>query len=155
MVHMSLQVSLTSFERLEAAGVDEAVLPIIGGALTGIAAVAYPEILYQGFSNVNAILQVPIQDMTQMLHRCSISSSRTRPPACGCTECQTPWIYSSGSAIQLISEEIVRLPKCHGSIESKRIAAPATSCSRGTRDGMCGLPCRVAATSRRHCCCRY
>ncbi len=54
-----LQVSLTSFGRLEAAGVNEAFLPVVGGALTGLVAVAYPEILYQGFSNVNAILQVP------------------------------------------------------------------------------------------------
>ena len=53
-------MSLTSFDRLEAAGVNEAFLPVMGGALTGIVAVAYPEILYQGFSNVNAILQVPV-----------------------------------------------------------------------------------------------
>ena len=51
-------MSLTSFKRLEAAGVNEAFLPIMGGALTGVVAVGYPEILYQGFSNVNAILQV-------------------------------------------------------------------------------------------------
>ena len=48
---------------------NEAFLPIFGGALTGLAAVAYPEILYQGFSNVNAILQVLIHLLGQLCRR--------------------------------------------------------------------------------------
>ena len=32
-------------------------MPAIGGMLTGLMACQYPEVLYQGFGNVNAILQ--------------------------------------------------------------------------------------------------
>lgn len=32
-------------------------MPAIGGLVTGIMACQYPEVLYQGFGNVNAILQ--------------------------------------------------------------------------------------------------
>lgn len=32
-------------------------MPAVGGFITGLAALYYPEVLYQGFGNVNAILQ--------------------------------------------------------------------------------------------------
>ena len=32
-------------------------MPALGGLFTGIVALRYPEVLYQGFGNVNAILQ--------------------------------------------------------------------------------------------------
>lgn len=52
------QVSVATFEKAQQAGVNEALLPVLGGAMTGMVAVAYPEILYAGFTNVNSILQV-------------------------------------------------------------------------------------------------
>ena len=54
---MRSQVSVATFEKAQQAGVSEALLPVIGGALTGVAALVYPEVLYQGFTNVNTILQ--------------------------------------------------------------------------------------------------
>lgn len=32
-------------------------MPALGGMFTGLVAIRYPEVLYQGFGNVNAILQ--------------------------------------------------------------------------------------------------
>ena len=55
-----MQVSAAAFSKAREAGVSEVLLPVIGGALTGMVAVAYPEVLYQGFTNVNLILQVSI-----------------------------------------------------------------------------------------------
>lgn len=54
---MILQVSAGIFQRLEQEGVPTILMPAIGGMLTGLAACQYPEVLYQGFGNVNAILQ--------------------------------------------------------------------------------------------------
>jgi len=51
------KLSVAGFDIVRAAGVPRAVLPILGGTLTGCCAVAYPEVLYQGFNNVNAILK--------------------------------------------------------------------------------------------------
>lgn len=41
------QLSAAGFERVRAAGVPGAVLPVLGGTFTGCCAVAYPEVLYQ------------------------------------------------------------------------------------------------------------
>lgn len=45
------------FQRLEQRGVSPVLMPAIGGLVTGLLACQYPEVLYQGFGNVNAILQ--------------------------------------------------------------------------------------------------
>lgn len=45
------------FERIEQRGVPAPLLPAVGGLVTGLVAMQYPEVLYQGFGNVNAILQ--------------------------------------------------------------------------------------------------
>ena len=54
---MLLQVSAGAFQRLEQQGVPAVLMPAIGGLVTGVLACQYPEVLYQGFGNVNAILQ--------------------------------------------------------------------------------------------------
>jgi H+/Cl- antiporter ClcA len=46
-----------SFTQLRACGVPVAVLPILGGLACGSLAVLFPEITYQGFDNLNALLQ--------------------------------------------------------------------------------------------------
>ena len=52
-----MQVTAGAFQRLEQKGVSPILMPAIGGLVTGIMACQYPEVLYQGFGNVNAILQ--------------------------------------------------------------------------------------------------
>ena len=52
-----LQVAADLFQRAEQRGVPVVVMPAIGGLATGLMALLYPEVLYQGFGNVNAILQ--------------------------------------------------------------------------------------------------
>ena len=37
-------------------------LPALGGLCTGLVALAFPEILYQGYSNVNALLELRTDD---------------------------------------------------------------------------------------------
>ena len=51
------QISTRAFKRLQKHRWQEAAFPAIGGLVTGISALGYPEVLYQGFGNVNAILQ--------------------------------------------------------------------------------------------------
>ncbi|KAL3163044.1 hypothetical protein ABBQ32_009468 [Trebouxia sp. C0010 RCD-2024] len=53
----SNQVTAGVFQRLEQRGVSPVLMPAIGGLVTGLLACQYPEVLYQGFGNVNAILQ--------------------------------------------------------------------------------------------------
>lgn len=48
-------------------GAEPALLPALGGLATGIIALAYPEVLYQGFGNVNAVLDVQGQVYTAWL----------------------------------------------------------------------------------------
>lgn len=38
-------------------GMPKAAFPVLGGLLVGLVALAYPEILYQGFENVNILLE--------------------------------------------------------------------------------------------------
>jgi len=52
-----LQVTADLFQRIEQKGVPTPLMPAIGGLVTGLMALQYPEVLYQGFGNVNAILQ--------------------------------------------------------------------------------------------------
>ena len=44
---VAAQLSVAGFEKVRQAGAPRAVLPILGGTLTGCCAVAYPEVLYQ------------------------------------------------------------------------------------------------------------
>lgn len=53
----SNQVTADLFQRMEHRGVPPPLMPAIGGLFTGLVAMRYPEVLYQGFGNVNAILQ--------------------------------------------------------------------------------------------------
>jgi len=53
----ALQVTADLFQRIEQKGVPTPLMPAIGGLVTGLMALQYPEVLYQGFGNVNAILQ--------------------------------------------------------------------------------------------------
>lgn len=53
----SNQVTADLFQRIEQKGVPTPLMPAIGGLVTGLMALQYPEVLYQGFGNVNAILQ--------------------------------------------------------------------------------------------------
>ena len=48
-------------------GAEPAALPALGGLVTGLMALAYPEVLYQGFGNVNAVLDVHGQVYTAWL----------------------------------------------------------------------------------------
>lgn len=56
-----MQVSDLGFQELKQKGAHPALLPAIGGLFTGIIALAYPEVLYQGFGNVDAVLDVGVQ----------------------------------------------------------------------------------------------
>lgn len=53
----SNQVTADLFQSMEQKGVPSPLMPAIGGLVTGLMALQYPEVLYQGFGNVNAILQ--------------------------------------------------------------------------------------------------
>lgn len=53
----SNQMAAGVFQRLEKQGLSPVLMPAIGGLVTGLMACRYPEVLYQGFGNVNAILQ--------------------------------------------------------------------------------------------------
>ena len=62
--HSLLQVSDRAFSRLQSAAAGQLpqpaqniLWPTLGGLGTGLIALAYPEVLYQGFGNVNAILE--------------------------------------------------------------------------------------------------
>ena len=62
--HSALQVSDRTFTRLQSAAAgrlpqpaQNILWPTLGGLGTGLIALAYPEVLYQGFGNVNAILE--------------------------------------------------------------------------------------------------
>ena len=52
-----LQTVSEAFSQLRRNGALEIAMPAVGGLFTGIVALRYPEVLYQGFGNVNAILQ--------------------------------------------------------------------------------------------------
>lgn len=47
-----------SFLRLRNSGVQPATMPVLGGLACGSVALLYPEVTYQGFENVNALLQI-------------------------------------------------------------------------------------------------
>ena len=59
-------MSNQAFHRLNAKGAAAplvwVMLPAIGGLCTGLMALAFPEILYQGYSNVNALLELRSDD---------------------------------------------------------------------------------------------
>ena len=44
-------------DELAARGIPTPFLPAVGGLFTGVVAIGFPEVLYQGFGNVNAILE--------------------------------------------------------------------------------------------------
>jgi len=58
----TLQVSSKVFKRLNPDGAATpavwVVMPALGGLCTGVVGLAFPEILYQGFGNVNALLEL-------------------------------------------------------------------------------------------------
>ena len=53
---LRVQVSDRVFGRLRDRGVPELVLPALGGLATGLIALLDPEVLYQGWGNVNGVL---------------------------------------------------------------------------------------------------
>ena len=61
-MHRLRQASGKLFKRLNPEGAEEPVIwvlmPALGGLCTGAVALAFPEILYQGFGNVNALLEL-------------------------------------------------------------------------------------------------
>ncbi|BDA42741.1 probable H(+)/Cl(-) exchange transporter ClcA [Coccomyxa sp. Obi] len=70
----SSQVSDRAFRRLEDASsgvismqAQHVLWPFLGGLATGVVALAYPEVLYQGFGNVNAILEARGSDYAPLL----------------------------------------------------------------------------------------
>ncbi|CAL8467610.1 g7148 [Coccomyxa elongata] len=70
----SSQVSDRAFRRLEDASsgvismqAQHVLWPLLGGLATGVVALAYPEVLYQGFGNVNAILEARGSDYAPLL----------------------------------------------------------------------------------------
>eukprot|EP00884_Botryococcus_braunii_P014568 jgi/Botrbrau1/23111/Bobra.0243s0045.1 len=54
----SNKVARSGLGKLTDRGIPDYTLPALGGLVTGFTAIFYPEILYQGFGNVNAILAV-------------------------------------------------------------------------------------------------
>ena len=56
-----------AFKQLKQVGAEPVLLPAMGGLVTGLTALAYPEVLYQGFGNVNAVLDVHGQTYTAWL----------------------------------------------------------------------------------------
>ena len=63
----AVQISIRAFGKLQQHRWQEAAFPAIGGLVTGISALGYPEVLYQGFGNVNAILQSTGSDYAPFL----------------------------------------------------------------------------------------
>ncbi|EIE24595.1 Clc chloride channel [Coccomyxa subellipsoidea C-169] len=70
----SSQVSDRAFKRMEDASsgvigkqAQHMLWPALGGLATGVVALAYPEVLYQGFGNVNAILEARGGDYAPLL----------------------------------------------------------------------------------------
>jgi len=66
-----LQVSSKIFKRLNPEGPGNplvwVIMPALGGLCTGTVALAFPEILYQGFGNVNALLEQTSADYAPLL----------------------------------------------------------------------------------------
>jgi hypothetical protein len=66
-----MQVSSKVFKRLNPEGPGKplvwVIMPALGGLCTGIVALAFPEILYQGFGNVNALLELKSADYAPLL----------------------------------------------------------------------------------------
>lgn len=63
-------MSTNTFKKLNPGGPQDAswiLLPAIGGLCTGAVALIYPEISYQGFSNVNSLLAVNGEDYAPAL----------------------------------------------------------------------------------------
>ncbi|KAL0452880.1 UNVERIFIED_CONTAM: Chloride channel protein CLC-e [Sesamum latifolium] len=53
----STSFMLVVFDRIQRVGIPRAVFPILGGLSVGLIALAYPEILYWGFQNVDTLLE--------------------------------------------------------------------------------------------------
>lgn len=68
---LPLQVSSKAFKQLNPEGSGKPIvwvlMPAIGGLCTGLVALAFPEILYQGYGNVNALLELKSDDYAPSL----------------------------------------------------------------------------------------
>lgn len=62
-----VQISDLAFKQLRQLGAWPLFLPAVGGLVTGLTALAYPEVLYEGFGNVDAVLDVQGQSYSAWL----------------------------------------------------------------------------------------
>ena len=117
----SLKITSQAFEQLqgqeEEPNVKMVLLPVIGGLTTGVLALGYPEILYQGFDNVNAILS---------------SSSGSD--------------YSVSILIQIVILKIIATSVCRGSGLQGGIYAPSIFIGASLGSAF-GLACNILAES--------
>ncbi|CAG9465241.1 unnamed protein product [Pedinophyceae sp. YPF-701] len=54
----SCQLSARAWKAVQRAGVPRSAFPALAGVVTGLAALAYPEVTYQGFANVNDVMNI-------------------------------------------------------------------------------------------------
>lgn len=118
----SLKITSQAFEQLqgqedEEPNVKMVLLPVIGGLTTGVLALGYPEILYQGFDNVNAVLS---------------SSSGSD--------------YSVSILIQIVILKIIATSVCRGSGLQGGIYAPSIFIGASLGSAF-GLACNILADS--------
>jgi H+/Cl- antiporter ClcA len=115
----SLKITSQAFEQLkgqeEEPNVKMVLLPVIGGLTTGVLALGYPEILYQGFDNVNAVLS---------------SSSGSD--------------YSVSILIQIVILKIIATSVCRGSGLQGGIYAPSIFIGASLGSAF-GLACNILA----------
>eukprot|EP00890_Picochlorum_soloecismus_P000905 jgi/Picsp_1/1815/NSC_05282-R1_chloride channel protein clc-f len=116
----SLKITSQAFEQLqgeEEPNLKMVLLPVIGGLTTGVLALGYPEILYQGFDNVNAVLS---------------SSSGSD--------------YSVSILIQIVIVKIIATSVCRGSGLQGGIYAPSIFIGASLGSAF-GLACNILADS--------
>ena len=59
-------MSVRAFGNLRERGVPEIVLPALGGLATGLIALVDPEVLYQGWGNVNGVLDAAVGEFSPL-----------------------------------------------------------------------------------------
>ena len=90
--------------------VEAALMPAVGGLTTGVLALGYPEILYQGFDNVNNILSCSSGGSTASAAVAELAAAGGAAVAAA-----APYAYAPGLLIQIVVMKVIATAICRGS----------------------------------------
>ena len=85
-------------------------MPAVGGLTTGVLALGYPEILYQGFDNVNNILSCSSGGSTASAAVAELAAAGGAAVAAA-----APYAYAPGLLIQIVVMKVIATAICRGS----------------------------------------